>query len=47
MMVRRPYAESLVRSEFGLGFFRLLLGIGEAGNFMASFKAILQSYPAD
>ena len=36
----------LVRSAFGLGFFRLLLGIGEPGNFMASFKAISEWYPA-
>ena len=37
---------ALVRSAFGLGCFRLLLGIGEPGNFMASFKAISEWYPA-
>jgi ACS family hexuronate transporter-like MFS transporter len=37
---------ALVRSAFGLASFRLLLGIGEPGNFMASFKAISEWYPA-
>jgi len=36
---------AFVRTTFGLGFFRFLLGIGEPGNFMASFKAISEWYP--
>lgn len=37
---------SLARSAFSLGFFRVLLGIGEPGNFMAGFRAISDWYPA-
>ena len=37
---------AFVRTGFGLGVFRLLLGLGEPGNFMASFKAISEWYPA-
>jgi ACS family hexuronate transporter-like MFS transporter len=33
------------RNAFQLGTFRLLLGLGEAGNFMAAFKAISEWYP--
>jgi ACS family hexuronate transporter-like MFS transporter len=36
---------AFVRTAFGLGFFRFLLGIGEPGNFMASFKATSEWYP--
>lgn len=36
---------TFARNAFGLGFFRMLLGIGEPGNFMASFKAISEWYP--
>lgn len=35
-----------VRSAFGLGAFRFLLGAGESGNFMASIKAVSEWYPA-
>jgi MFS transporter, ACS family, hexuronate transporter len=31
---------TFARTPLGLGFFRMLLGLGEPGNFMASFKAI-------
>jgi ACS family hexuronate transporter-like MFS transporter len=34
-----------VRSAFGLGTFRFLLGAGESGNFMASIKAVSEWYP--
>jgi ACS family hexuronate transporter-like MFS transporter len=34
------------RNAWQLGAFRLLLGIGEPGNFMAAFKAISEWYPA-
>ncbi len=34
-----------VRSAAGLGIFRLLLGAGESGNFMASIKAVSEWYP--
>ena len=37
---------SFARSAFSLGFFRVLLGIGEPGNFMAGFRAISDWYPA-
>lgn len=37
---------AFVKTGFGLGAFRLLLGLGEPGNFMASFKAISEWYPA-
>lgn len=36
---------AFARSAFGLGFFRLLLGIGEPGNFMAAAKAASEWYP--
>jgi MFS transporter, ACS family, aldohexuronate transporter len=37
---------ALVRSAFGFGFFRFLLGVGEPGNFMAALKATSEWYPA-
>src|SRR5579872_1663105 len=37
---------AFARTVLGLGIFRFLLGIGEPGNFMASFKAISEWYPA-
>lgn len=37
---------AFARSAFSLGFFRVLLGIGEPGNFMAGFRAISDWYPA-
>jgi MFS transporter, ACS family, hexuronate transporter len=36
---------TFARTAFDLGFFRMLLGLGEPGNFMASFKAISEWYP--
>ena len=36
---------AFARSAFQLGFFRLLLGIGEPGNFMAAAKAASEWYP--
>jgi len=36
---------TFARTALGLGFFRMLLGLGEPGNFMASFKAISEWYP--
>jgi ACS family hexuronate transporter-like MFS transporter len=37
---------AFARSAFQLGAFRFLLGAGEPGNFMASFRAISEWYPA-
>jgi ACS family hexuronate transporter-like MFS transporter len=37
---------AITRSTIGLATFRFLLGVGEPGNFMASFKAISEWYPA-
>jgi ACS family hexuronate transporter-like MFS transporter len=37
---------ALARGAWDLGVCRLLLGIGEPGNFMAAFKAISEWYPA-
>ncbi|MCC6591503.1 MAG: MFS transporter [Bryobacterales bacterium] len=37
---------SVARSAFQLGALRMLLGMGESGNFMAAFKAISEWYPA-
>ncbi len=37
---------SMARSVFQLGTLRMLLGMGESGNFMAAFKAISEWYPA-
>ena len=36
---------ALARGAFGLGVYRLLLGIGEAGNFTAAEKVISEWYP--
>jgi len=36
---------AFVQSAFGLGVFRLLLGIGEPGNFMAATKVTSEWYP--
>ena len=36
---------AFVRSGFGLGVFRLLLGLGEPGNFMAATKVTSEWYP--
>ena len=36
---------AFARSAFGLGAFRVLLGIGEPGNFMAASKATSEWYP--
>ena len=36
----------LARGAVQLGMLRVLLGLGEAGNFMAAFKAISEWYPA-
>lgn len=36
---------TFARTAVELGFFRLLLGIGEPGNFIGSFKAISEWYP--
>jgi len=36
---------AFARSAFGLGAFRVLLGIGEPGNFMAASKAASEWYP--
>lgn len=35
----------LARGAVQLGMLRVLLGLGEAGNFMAAFKAISEWYP--
>ncbi len=37
---------AVTRTAIGFGIFRFLLGVGEPGNFMASFKAISEWYPA-
>jgi ACS family hexuronate transporter-like MFS transporter len=37
---------AVTRTAIGFGIFRFLLGAGEPGNFMASFKAISEWYPA-
>src|SRR4051794_14227231 len=36
---------AVARTAIGFGVFRFLLGVGEPGNFMASFKAISEWYP--
>ncbi len=36
---------AFVRTAFGLGFFRFLLGLGEPGNFMAALKATSEWFP--
>jgi MFS transporter, ACS family, hexuronate transporter len=36
---------AFIRTAFGLGFFRFLLGVGEPGSFMASLKATSEWYP--
>ena len=37
---------AFARTAAELGFFRLLLGLGEPGNFMAAFRAISEWFPA-
>jgi ACS family hexuronate transporter-like MFS transporter len=37
---------AFARSAWSLGVFRLLLGMGESGNFMAAFRAVSEWYPA-
>jgi MFS transporter, ACS family, hexuronate transporter len=37
---------ALAGSALQLGVFRVLLGVGESGNFMASFKVVSEWYPA-
>jgi ACS family hexuronate transporter-like MFS transporter len=38
-------AHALARGPWSLGGLRLLLGLGESGNFMAAFKAVSEWYP--